>query len=355
MKELPVTQENERGKNWSYLFEAHNLRTIRDIFVYLALKGRMRETQLYEDMEEFKIPPPKGHWVRSNRKRTERYRLGYIHAAEYLELIKRENGFVEPNLDTYWKEKETLVRENKKRTFEPSGYSPCLSEKEKKALNKIILEYDRARDFLRWFLDFSKFPDSYSFEVKDFLEHAEPIFVLGRTAKGKKGSDILRREIDGKLWKIPDSYIRLVWVFRNWFSEGGLIDRVIVFPEFSEDKKLWHMIYPIKMNTEGFLAMDIRDHIERTFLKNKTKETVWIPYLIYKLARTFYCSVDAIKLSVKRTYKEDFTHFYLERTSLQVMKKHSQYKSSYLKIDGFYRSTLKLTKREEENGGKVSR
>lgn len=354
MKELPVTQENGNGKNWSYLFEAHNLRTIRDIFVYLALKGRMAETHLYEDMEAFKIPPPKGHWIGSNRKRTERYRLGYIHAAEYLGLIRRENGFVEPNLDTHQEEKEILTGENKERTFGPSRSSPCLTEKEKKALIEIILEYDRARDFLRWFLDFSRFPDSHSFDAEDFLEHAEPVFVLGGTAKGKKGSDVLRREIDGKSWKIPDSYIRLVWVFRKWFPEVGLIDRVVVFPEFSEDKKLWHMIYPIKMETEDFLGIDIRDHIERTFLQNKTRETVWIPYLIYELAKIFYCSVDAIKLSIERAYKEDFTHFYLERTSLQVMKKHSKYKSSYLNIDGFYRSTLKLTKKEEENRGKIS-
>jgi hypothetical protein len=60
----------------------------------------------------------------------------------------------------------------------------------------------------------------------------------------------------------------------------------------------------------------------------------------------FYCPVSAIKQAIEKIYKEDFSHFYLDRTSLQVMKRGSRsynaYRESYIKVDGIYRSSLKI-------------
>jgi hypothetical protein len=62
--------------------------------------------------------------------------------------------------------------------------------------------------------------------------------------------------------------------------------------------------------------------------------------------------VCAIKKAIENVYKEDFSHFYLDRTSLQVMKKHSTYRESYIKVGGFYRSSLKIIKGKRNYDGK---
>jgi len=350
-KILPITKkENIKKQEWSYLY-AFNIRTLRDLFIYCAIHGEIEEKKLYKDMEEYKIPPPKDHWINIKRKREKRLRLEYIHAAEYLGLIKRENGKVYPNYDKFKKEKVIIEAENKKRLFNKGEASPQLTLKEKKALLKIILNYERARDFLRWFLDFTKFPNSLSFSIEDFKKEAKPIFILSKLEKGKKGSQVLKRDIDGEIWKIPEDYIRLAsYVFPNWFMELGIIDRVRVFPNFSEDNKLWDMYYPIKMSEEKFLCKNLGKILQNMFLITKKQKivTIRIPFLIYKLAKKFYCPVKAIKKGIEKIYKEDFKHFYLERTSLQLMRKQSiKDTESYIKVDGFYRSSLKIIKRGE--------
>jgi len=344
---LPVTARQDLKKQeWSYLY-AFKLRTVRDIFVYCAFYGEIDEKKLYKDMEEKIIPPPKDHWIDTRRKREGRLRLEYIHAAEYLGFIKRKKGKVQPNFKEFKKEKEAIIRENEHRIFNQENPSSQFTTKEKKALLKIILNYERARDFLRWFLDFSKFPDSLSFSVEDFKKKAKPIFILCKIEKGKKGSQILKRYIDNKIWIIPEDYLRFSsYVFPNWFSELGLIDKVIVFPEFSGDKKLWHMYYPIKMNEDRFFNLNMSDILINTFLKNHQKEQIiWIPYLIYILARKYYVSVNVIKSCLKNIHKTDPAYFYMERIPSHLMRSRLRYKQSYIEIDGFFRSHLKLTRR----------
>lgn len=344
---LPVTEKEWlKKKEWSYLY-AYNIRTIRDIFIYCVSKGEIEEKKLYKDMEENKIPPPKNRWINIKRKREERLRLEYIHAAEYLGFIKRENGKVQPDFSEFKKEKNIIIIENKHRVFDRKNLSPSLTTNEKSALLNIILIYERARDFLRWFLDFSKFPNSSSFKIEEFKKNAKPIFILGKIEKGKKGSQILKREIDGKIWLIPEDYLRLAsYVFPYWFLKLGIIDRVVVFPEFSEDKKLWHMYYPIKMNKDRFSNLNMSDILIKTFLKNNQKEqTIWIPYLIYVLARKYRASVDDIKTWIKNIHKKDPAYFYMDRIPSHLMRSKSRYEQSYIEIDGFYRSHLKLTRR----------
>lgn len=196
MKDLPFTKDLKRP-NWSYLY-AYNIKIIRDIFIYCNYKGQIEEKTLYKDIE-LKISPPKDKWVNPKRKRPERLILEYIHAAKYLGFIKKEDNTILPNFEEFEDEKRIIVEENKERIFDPLQASPSFTEKEKKALLNIVLNYERARDFLRWFLAFSKFSDIWSFDINDFRKHAEPIFILGKVEKGKKGSSILKRAIDPKL------------------------------------------------------------------------------------------------------------------------------------------------------------
>ena len=362
MKELNLLPFTKELKNpyWSYLY-AYNIRTIRDIFIYCNYKGQIEEKAVYKDIKELRIPPPKDKWINPKRKRPERLILEYIHATEYLGLIKRENDTILPNFDEFEDEKRIIIEEGKGRLFNPSEVSPPFAEREKKALLTIVLNYERAKDFLRWFLDFSEFPDIWSFNINDFRKEAQPIFISGKMEKGKKGSSILKRAVDSKTWRIPtekpDDYTRIVsYLFPNWFRELGVIDKVYVFPEFSEDKKLWHMYYPIKISEVEFLKKDISKILRDIFLKDRSQKmvSIWMPHLLYILTRKFYCPVSAIKKGIEKLYKEDFSHFYLDRTSLQVMKKHSRdrYKESYIKVGGFYRSNLKVIEGEKNYDGR---
>lgn len=342
---LPVTKDTDIRK-WSYLY-AFNIRTIRDIFVYCAIHGKIDEEKIYNDMEKKIIPPPKERWINVRKKRKERLRLEYLHATEYLGFIKKEKGKFHPDLERYRKDKELIIFENKDRIFSPQNPSPSFSENEKKSfLSKIILDYKRANDFLRWFLDFSKYPANKKFSIKEFKKNAEPIQILGKIEKGEKGSKIVKREIDGKIWIIPEKYIRLAsYVFPNWFFELGLINKVVVFPEFSNDKKLWHMFYPIKTTTQKFLNTNMSDLLMKHYMNDKKREsTVWIPHLIYTIARNYYVPVEAIKRGLIKVHKSDPSSFYLERIPTHLMKSRLKYRESYLEINGFFRSHLKITR-----------
>ena len=65
-----------------YILNAHNIRTIRDIFVYSYYNKNILEEDLYSHMEMNIIPPPKGRWVNHAVKKNRRIRLDYVNAAE---------------------------------------------------------------------------------------------------------------------------------------------------------------------------------------------------------------------------------------------------------------------------------
>lgn len=346
IKLLPISKQLKNPR-WSYIY-AYNIRTIRDIFVYCNLKEQINEKNLYEDIK-LSISPPKNKWINVNTKRQDRLILEYVHAAKYLGLIKNENNFILLNFDEFEDEKRIIIEENKGRTFGPSQVSPPFTKKESDALLNIVLNYERSRDFLRWFLDFSKFPDIWSFDIINFKNEAEPILILGKIEKNKKGSSVLRRKIDNQMWKIPDEkpddYTRIASnLFPKWFKELGLIDKITIFPEFSDDDKLWHMYYPLKMNKTDFMDKNIREILHDMFLSETSQKTVsiFIPHLLYLIAIKYYCPINAIKKSIENIYREDFSHYYLEKTSVQTMKSRKTYEDNYIKVDGSYRSFLKI-------------
>ena len=89
--------------------------------------------------------------------------------------------------------KRIIIKENSNRIFDKGVISPELTSKEKEALLKIILEYERARDFLRWFLDFDKFPDSLSFNIFEFKNEAKETLI-------PKQFRCMQEDKAGRLW-----------------------------------------------------------------------------------------------------------------------------------------------------------
>ena len=335
---LPITDpENLKKKKWSILY-SYNIKTTRDIFVYCNLKKKVLSEELYRVMREGRIAPPKDEWVNSNSKRPERLRLEYIHAACYLGLIKKEGDFFKPDFSEFRINKEIIIEANKYRNFRKPAESPRFFEEEKKAMLEIVVNYERAKDFLFWFMDFAKYRSIESFDIEDFRKFGLPIFVLGKIEKGKKGSKVLKRQFEKNRWAIPDSYVRLAsYVFPNWFKDLGLIDEIIVFPEFGENRKLWHMFYPIKIKEEDFACHDFEKIIKSVF-KREQKNKISIPKVLFLIAQEYYCPVSAIKQALNNLYSNSAEEFYFERVPMHLMKQ--AYKDSYVEIDGFFRSYL---------------
>jgi len=369
-KVLPFTEQRKligTPKEWSFLY-AYNLRTVRDVFVYCNLKKKISSKQLYLDLAANKVHPPKDYWIRRGKKRQERLRLEYIHAAEYLGLIKQTKSEVTSDFSFQKKEKELIVEQNETREFNGSeGASPPFSEQERKAFRSIISRFQRARDYLYWFLDFSKFEDSMSFSIEEFTSISEPIFVLSGNNSGLKGSDLILRCIDRELWSIPSNkpndYIRLAsYVFPSWFKDLGLIDEVIVFPELSKvilpeitsaispligKRGRWCIyFYPIRMSSNEFKKVDLANYLRNKFLKTRSFISVPVPEVVYSIANDFRCPVNVIHQRLALLFKEDFTHFYLDRASLNTLdrSRFRAYEKSFIRVDGFYRSHLKISK-----------
>ena len=349
-KILPFTERLTNTSNkWSFIF-AYNLKTIRDIFVYCSL-NELTEEKLYEVLKNNIILPPKEKWINESVKRKERLRLEYIHATKYLNLLTKIGDRLLLDRKEFEREKNIIVNENKFRKFEDEEVSPNFTEKEINALRAVIFNYERATDFLKWFyLNKQKFDEPFTFDK--FLENSKPLYILGKTSSTKKGREIVKIEGITEPFLIPNKapydYTRFVsYVAPNWFIDLKVIDKVIVFPEFSNDKSLWHMYYPIKMNDKDFLKLDFKKFLNDTFLKDLRESTIWLPYLIYITVKKHYCSVNAVRLALEKLFMKNFSHYYLDRASFSgIMNKaqYDSYMSSYLKIDGFYRSHLKIFK-----------
>ncbi len=343
---LPYTQNVKR--KWKLLY-VYNLQTIRDIFVYCAMKREVRKDDLYKAMAKFIIPPPNGrYWIHKKIERKERLRLEYIHATLYLDLIKEKNGKFVSGFTTMAKEKQMILKANNRRVFLPSRQTLPFIEEEKKAFRKILFKYSVAKDFLSWFMPNINETSENEFaprSVREFKKRGKPLYLLGSIRKGAKGSDTVYRDADKMKWQIPKDYIRMVYVLKSWFIELDVIDSVVLFSDFSFDELLWHMIYPIKVSSADFERMDFKGILDKIIGDKDNKKGVVvlpIPYLIYRVVKWFRCPVSAVKRSIINLQKLDYTKYHLERASLPTLNR--KYKESYLLTDGFYRSTLKIYK-----------
>ena len=169
--------------------------------------------------------------------------------------------------------------------------------------------------------------------------------------------DLIKREIDGEYWLIPNitssysnniDYRRVVsYVFPNWFRELSLIDTYHIYKEISFDKNSWLFCYPIKsfeISRKEFKELILNIIMNDT----KSSKKIWIPELLYKVSKSTYLPIKLIKDRIIELYWENTSKFTMERASLQVMKYGNMkstskyFENSFIKIDGFYRTYLKI-------------
>ena len=325
---LPYTKEAE--KKWSFLY-SFNLKTIRDIFVFVARESISKKT-LYEKMEANIIKPPKNNWNNDKKKKIDRLKLEYLHTCTFLDLIfqNKESNLLTVTFEHFKEEKEIIIKENKNRDFCSETESSQLNENEKKAMLSIILSYHRAKEYLWWFTNFADKKIS-EINLEYVSNFGKPIYL--KKDSGSKGARLIYRLIDNQEWIIPfeekekkgkiileNDYSRLVTsVLPNWFSDLNVINRIPIIKEFDFKEGNWEMHYPI--SSINLTLYEFELFIEKKFVdKRKSYNAVWIPIIIYETVLEYRLSIKIIKELIIKIYEEKKPKYMMERSSFEVLR-----------------------------------
>ena len=100
----------------------------------------------------------------------------------------------------------------------------------------------------------------------------------------------------------------------------------------------------------------LQKEIFALFEPHEEKKTIWMPFLLYVLAKKLNCSVKTIKSMLLKLHEQDFSSFMLERSSLQVMRYAGKihfplYEASFMKVDDFYIGYLIASRKKGEKNG----
>ncbi len=345
-------------KKWSF-FYAPDLRVLRDLFLYCIKKGQkgatLSELVTLITSKNREIQLMTGPTKRMKNVRTPLTIKGmtrdYLHAARYLGLLERRNSKWYPNQDEHPDAKQSFVLESEKlpqATTTDSRPARDLTENEKRAFQEILWDYHHVRTFTWWFMDFSTFTNPATFTVLEFREQGKGVGIITR-----KNETFWWREIDNIIWKVPKRYHRLsviTHLYPQWLQQVDLIDRCPIPENYilntrGHFKQWWVGFYPLdgKRKTVEELVNVLDHHLQTNYAQARDERNVavWIPELLWNLASQFRQPLDAIKKSLQLLVKENPQHYYLERTSSDVISKQTRYyEESYLKVDGMYRSAL---------------
>ncbi len=328
--ELPYKKES--NKKWSF-FNTYNIRTIRDLFVFISQKPSTEE-ELYDAMERKIVKPPRDRWSIANsseKKDRDRQKLEYLHATRFLGFVKEVDANLKVDLEEFCDEKKEILAINGGRNFSLEKATPILADQEVKSILPIILNYSRAKEYLWWFLDFTQFNKAEDFNLDDLKTYGQPIYL--NKPKDQKASEIMYRCIDKKLWKIPyDEYVdkerikrtndytrSVTYIFPAWFEDLKVINRIPVLKEFGFMEGNWDLHYPIKVHK---VDIDTFEAFVLNKFNNELKKTnvIWIPIIIYESVLKFQLAIEDIKGLLVRLYEERKPRYIMERSSLQVMR-----------------------------------
>jgi hypothetical protein len=82
--------------------------------------------------------------------------------------------------------------------------------------------------------------------------------------------------------------------------------------------------------------------ILESLISERNLRKIWIPRLLYLLASNYKCPVRAIKIVLENVSNKHIGRFYLERVPIHLVKR--KYKDSYMEVEGFLRSYLKISR-----------
>lgn len=340
-------------EKWNLLY-ADRLDKIRDIFLTVTNNQGILKKDLYTKIRET-IYHPRAYIEKNKntyfQKRTieefqkfkekigEYYRwrkrtlVEYIRAAEFLGLIEERK--VGKNLRYYipkisFRQKSIIVKEN-------NFNNKFLTPNEKKGFIHILMENKRFREFLAWFMPDGKHPYSY----KDFIKRSKSIsFVFDpkiSRPKDMKGPNVYIS--NDKRHEIEKDKLRITWTYREWSKFVGLTDEIKLNPKGKKWKDDNWRCFPIKKHKDDFNPFKFAQLVQKEFkIKPNEKIRLSIPLLLFRVCSKYYISVSDVKDLVILCNKKFGGRFYLEQLSSVFFDE--KYKSSYIKLGGYYRGGL---------------
>ncbi|MFV0247559.1 MAG: hypothetical protein ACK5H1_01170 [Tenacibaculum sp.] len=324
-KELPILSDEEAGqrfRKWSFV-NIYSLSAIRDIYIIAeheenrsvkSITKKVNEDKILKDIEKKWSPF------------TERQVLENLNALVKFGLLNYDYSI-------------------KKKCFRNSKINSVLSEEDKSELEYIFINYFRFKELSSWFISpSSEFHSQFEFLSKnDFITKSKPLYFYSDESRFYNS---FLRDIEAPNTKyiIKSDILMRFWdVYLKWGATLGLIDKFNVSRIFNpiKDKEV-SMTYFINK----FKPIDFMSFISGNF----NSRNIWIPELIYRLAKKYRFSVTDIKeFIVHNIDSNDKITF--ERTSEIFLIKGKTSKKNireatylYPLIDDYYISNLIIRK-----------
>lgn len=324
-KNLPILTDDEAGERfckWSFV-NIYSLTALRDIYIITKdvenktvrfITAKANEVKIKKDSEKVLQPF------------TERQVLENLNALVKFGLLNCDYSI-------------------KKRCFEDSPINSDLSESDKKTLEDVFFNYFRFRELSSWFIDTSpnfhnKFEELHK---QDFVEKSNPLYFY--SDKCRFNNSFLRN-VQAPIIKyfIENDILMRFWdVYIKWGTTLNIIDKLNLSRICEPiNKKEISMTYFIK----EFKPFDLKEFISSNF----DVRNIWIPELIFMIARKYRFSVNDIKKFIiyQIEHNDEIT---FERTSeIFLIKGKTSSKNIkdatylYPLVDDFYISNLIVRK-----------
>jgi hypothetical protein len=287
---LPILSDDDAkkiyNKGWSF-FNVYSLRELRDIYTINRLNPGLSVAKLYKLVDR-QINFEEKEW-------SERRVLENLNALKNTKLIDFDGGVI-------------------KNAFINSELNSPLSSEDKDSFSELFFSYFRFKELSSWFISPEKsWHDRFNDLVKsDFIYKSKPLVYM---ANNNRFTDTFIYETDHPTRKyiIEDSMSHLMrfWdVYLKWGSTLNVIDKFNLSPLQikSKDNKELSMAYFIR----PFQEFDLLSFIQNKTLFNT--RNIFLPQLVFELAKEFMYSIDAIKNRIVSEIKSN-SQFTYERTS----------------------------------------
>jgi hypothetical protein len=221
-----------------------------------------------------------------------------------------------------------------------SGYRTAhLSQSDTQILQELVFRSEYVQDrFLKFFSsEHSRF-DS----VELFKRNAIPVFVI---RKYQEEETRPRGVVTRRLCDIENEFhcfervdaTEFLYTIWYWYNSLNLVDRLIVPPDREIVANRSHMIFPIR--TYGN-EVDVSQF--ESFLRELWPQpniVIPLPRLIHIVCRTHLIQVRQVKSLIETLVRMRPDKYYLSRAP-EILLGKRMYLSSYMKVDGYWRSEL---------------
>lgn len=287
---IPILTDEEAKviykKGWSF-FNVYSLRELRDIYIIYRENVGLNIPKLFKIVDQVVSYDDKV-W-------SERRVLENINALKNIKFIDQEGAIL-------------------KYVFENRTINSLMTNEDLEVFQNVFFSYFRFKELSSWFIS----PEAdfhYNFEIltqNEIVEHSRPVFYF---SDNNRFTDTFLYDITNISTKyiISDKMTHLMrfWdVFIKWGTTLKIVDKfnLSALQTKTKDQKEISIAYFVR----PFEHFDLMDYIRKT--KSPTTRNIFIPELIFGIAKENRYSVNDIKFFLINQIKEN-DKFTYERTS----------------------------------------